>query len=622
MSLSDVNSDIMSILGVGGNSPAQDPMSKYLRGPDINEILKLGPQNTQAPDTEPNLPESVASALGRPAPQTTSTPTLSYDSSVDDLKDYGTEMLDAGRTGLNAQLSNNILPREDLIKQLTDIQARKQQRRDFLFDKTTGNPLSDFDRAKVDVEQRYKGPGGFAKRFLIDFLGSAGPALKGQAPTFSVMGDALKAAAQKRDLSQKDLDDLTNDERVVKDLINNSNTADVNRDKIQSQNNLKLLTEGRLNTSRAHAMKMDEDNLAVKKMNAGTAKDKADQANKLLTARLSQYAQVGSLSPGVRENTINGEVMGALLNNPQLRELYITHRNDPDMTTWPKELIDGWDKAYLKISGAWEAAKAAKVGLVKGTGFLHRTISIPHPIYGDILAAQTINKATGEQTVKPLENPFSKGLLVKATKQDHDVINRSNDLISSFQTVFSDFAGLRDDQRNDLTGYVNGSPLLTALRNAEILEVGWDFDSSDKAYKTLLDASQLWVERLYQYSGKQINENEMKSIKAFLPNLQRGPHSFLTASAVHYYTTQLINIRQSDKILGKPLDRKEDVSKAIGWMIRTSTRAAMDHKFEKTPLYNDQEMKMIINDMRRTGADRPSEALINLLREKYGTWGS
>lgn len=455
------------------------------------------------------------------------------------------DLLDINQTGrgqLQRMMSQNgimggnfqpVLQGDELKK----ILETNQQRLDSLYEKASQSPS---DLTRQEMERRFgRGWGGFGKRFLTEML--LGMSGEGGGVTGRMMKRYQEEQSQAMDLF-KTLQ--SNQSAMLQSARSTDSTyakliSDEAKQRIAAFN---ALSQDKNRTDRVR-LTQDLQDAQIKAINANIPLAQARQ--QFLQQQIALMQKTGNTTLDTAESFGKAYAENAMANDPGFAQEYQTAPNDP--SKWSPKLFNAYQSAFKQ--GLLDYMKAKAASQPQGS---QRTVSqiIASPTTGyfdktgrfvnTIIVAQ--KTPTGGVTIRHLDmagSPLDASLYGTQNSKDRmDKVNQLNTNIDVMGSAFDQVAPLGDKERSSNFGIIAGHPFIVELKKSGILP-GLDNIKDLASLNNVLAASKNWVNYLYTYSGKVVNEREMQAIKSFIPNLSSTASVYEAMSALSYYMGML-----------------------------------------------------------------------------------
>ena len=223
---------------------------------------------------------------------------------------------------------------------------------------------------------------------------------------------------------------------------------------------------------------------------------------------------------------------------------------------------------------------------------------------------------------------------VNYSKDDQDKIYAAQNAMTRMAEAFDNISNMDQKSRDSNFGFIGGSDIIRGLRQAGILS-GYDNVKNARDLITVQGALENWVRSLYEFSGKQINESEMKAIRGFIANLKNDAQVYETMALISYYRSMINRAayyppdNPNLKLKVNPGGNYADaLLKAVNIGINSSflKRQGKDIRpirLDKDGTGNQFALLMSINDKwamkDNKGADEDLKALTKSINESNGT---
>jgi hypothetical protein len=488
-------------------------------------------------------------------------------------------------------------------------------------DPTTGEDklISIKDEVDEKLKTKYGTKGGTAKKFLLDFFGGMGAAVNPAAgaqisPTAreyqevvarrkeaqNLYGLTAKSSADEVSLL-KNAETLKSRERVnAYTQMVKGNIAGLRHEEVEATNQVaRTVAEARklsaqsgadLNTAR-------KANIEAKTSNLALLGEEQVSSAKALAGRATAI-----------DNVMNDEA------HPEWAELYKAYQNTPAM--WPTAMRDAYQTGQKEGLDNWEVAHERarrKAGVSGARTFFRGDIGSSFQMVNGQPVEQTIGaivqfdpntntmrttpmNLTGQGVVGKIRTPEESKLL------STDLRAISGDIKMS-QNAFS-LAGQNMDD-NLFYGHLMGRPWVKTIAQSFPRLAKLDVNNpktAPEAVQRIREAAvstEMWVKKLYEYSGKQINEKEMAAMQQFIPNSLMEKSVFTTLAAANYYAG-MVNLSRRAETTTEQGDvfadvNKQDLSREIQAAIMWSLKKA---KEGKPILLDETQFRRFIDDYR------------------------
>jgi hypothetical protein len=446
-------------------------------------------------------------------------------------------------------------------------------------------------QVQENLKTKYSTKGGTAKKFLLDFLGGMGAAVNPQAganisPTLSEHKNVMKQRAEAKDLFGTVVKSDDDAMRMLQALKVQGMKAEQEREK----NYLRAtsLNDTAMNQgvkTRLYEMQVRAD-VAAK---TSGMKYKDAQTEQLLkeNANIALYG-TKDLNDLAEQNA-SVYAKRTMYQNPAWRLAYQTNPDRPDL--WAPPMREAWNQAladgYESVNAAKlkaDVAKRAAGGGGKRSGSQWRWMNTPNAGMSSTWNPETrrveVNKVglfskineNGEVQSTPVMQDGSGKRPSGRIIADWEIRAPRVDQYQTDEDLSKDAfytAGVNMDD-DKFYGIIGGNATLRSLAQSfpEIAGLSPSSPQYAARIKENLESASNWVKKLYQYSGKQINEKEMQAMLTFIPNSLMGKSVYATLSATTYYTS-MINKARLAEAEGHPLAHLYNSNLAETIMIAT-----------------------------------------------------
>ena len=511
-----------------------------LEGVDISPLARVREIGRQP---LPQLPRQLQVPTPTPEQMTPQAPTTNPEEQLQDDPDF--DLLDINKTGrgqLQRMLSQNGIMGGNFQPVMNGDELKKiiqtnQQRLDSLYEQASQSPT---DLTRKEMEARFgKGWGGFGKRFLTEMmLGMSGEG-----------GGVTGRMMSRYEQDQKKAIDLfktlqTNQAAMLQSARSTDSTyaklvSDEAKQRISAFN---ALSQDKNRTDRVNLAHSLQD-AQINAINANIPLTQARQ--QFIKEQISLMQKTGNTSLDTAESFGKAYAENAMANDPGFAQEYQASPGDP--SKWSPKLYDAYQKAfkqglldYMKTKASMQPQGSqrtvSQIIASPTTGYFDKTGKFVNTI---IVAQKT---PTGGVTIRHLGmdgSPLDANLYGTQNAKDRmDKVNQMNTNIDVMGSAFDQVAPLGDKERAANFGIIVGNPFIVELKKAGIVP-GLDGAKDLASLNNVLTASKNWVNYLYTYSGKVVNEREMQAIKSFIPNLSSTANVYEAMSALSYYMGML-----------------------------------------------------------------------------------
>jgi hypothetical protein len=495
---------------------------------------------------------------------------------------------------------------------------------------------------KEEVDEKLKGKygtkGGTAKKFLLDFLGGMGSAVNPQAgaqisPTAREYQEVTARRKEAQNLYGLTAKSSTDEVSLLKNAETLKSRERVNAYTQMVKGNIAGLTHEDAEAKNQVARTVAE----ARKLSAQSGVSLNDARRENILAKTANIHTLGAeQSTGPVALAGRATAIDNVMNNdahPEWADLYKAYQDVP--TIWPTEMREAFAEGQKDGQLAWlSAQQKAKVraGVTGAKNFFRGDIgSTFNKVNGKFVeqnvgAIVQFDPATGQTRTIPINLTGQGGVgnidTPEAAKERNIALTSiSNDLDMS-QKAFSLAGQSMDD--NLFYGHVMGQPWVKAVAQSFPKIFGLDVNSKNplarlRAASRIQEAAlstRMWVQKLYEYSGKQINEKEMAAMQQFIPNSLMEKSVFTTLAAANYYTS-MINLSrraQASTAQGDVLAdiNSQDLSKELQAAIMWSMEKA---KSGKPALLDEQQFRRFVDDF-RNGKYKKYDMMAEQYRQK------
>lgn len=473
--------------------------------------------------------------------------------------------------GTTNQQFEPVLPAEE-IRQII---RKNQDQLDTLYKRAT---QSSDELTQQEIERRFgKGWGGFGKRFLTEFMLGMG-------------GSSVTQKMQERyERERKQAESLygmiknSQGQLLQSARSMDSTYAGILRDEAKNRiAAFNALSQDKYKTDRVKlTQNLQDAQIDAIRKGMDLTQARADWTKN----QISLLQKTGNTSLDTAETFGKAYAENAMANDSGFAQEYQANPNDP--SKWSPKLYDAYQKAFKQgiLDYMKEKDKMRPAG--GGGKVVSQIVATPTTGYFDkdgnfvntiMVFQKNPNGGVGVQHLSMEGTPLQTGVYgLPQGQKNYDRVNQLTENINTMGQAFDQVAALDDKARDRNFGLIAGHPLLIEMKKANWIP-GLEGANNVPALMNVLSANKNWVNYLYTYSGKVVNEREMQAIKGFIPTLQSHANIYETMAAVSYYKNLMDRARYmrspvSNLKIGAEENTADTLKKAALISLKSSTES-------------------------------------------------